>query len=931
MYTKEEARQKIKGLIDRYERLKASGEIEAFYGKGKEANTKKDFIEPLFKYLNWDVRDAREVSTEEAVIGGEVDYGFFIDGVPKFFLEAKSMGENLDHWKQKALAYGINRRVTWIILTNFKDLIVFNCEWEEKDVSKCQLWQTTTTIRDMFYNFDNLWLLSKDAFLEGSLDKYAEDIGRKKIRKSIDKILLDRMLGWRRLISDDIVKNYRDMYSEEVIDEVVQRFLVRLLFIRNCEERFEARMLQPYLKAYEIRKKPIFNNLLKVFDYYNKEYDSDIFKPTELDRITISDTVLSKVLHELHYTPDGFEYRFNIIPADIMGYLYEQYLGHILRKTPKHAKLREGTAHKKEQGIYYTPKYIVDYIVQNTLGELLKQKGMTADKIRILDPACGSGSFLISAFDVLNEYHSQKEESRQAKLDPSNIEVVFTKKKEILQNNIFGVDLDSKAVEIAQLNLLLKAAEKKHRLPTLQNNIKCGNSLIDDEKFTPRPFSWNDQFSQIMKDGGFDVMIGNPPYVRQEELSGIKPYLEANFEVYQGTADLFVYFFERELKLLKDGGYFGMIVSNKWLKAGYALNLRRFLSKYWIEQFIDFGDLNVFQDATTYPCIIIIRKINKPNPKIKVCQVKTLNFDSLQAYVKENQFEVNQKDLDENGWNFSEVESSGLLQKIKAESLPLKEYVKGDVYRGILTGLSKAFIVDEKTKEELIRQDPKSAEIIKPFLTGKEVRRYRIDFKKTHVILTKIGVDIKRYPAVLKWLEKFKPELEKRWDKGNYWYELRSCDYYDLFEKPKLIYGVITTQPRFTIDEKGYFANNANFFIPIADKKLLGILNSKFGWFLISNTCTQIRGGYQLIWKYFGNVPIAKTKSPELEKLVGKMLSPNQRLNEIGDKKTDERAKLEEEIKKTDAEIDSLVYKLYGLTNEERKIIEESLPKVKGS
>lgn len=198
-----------------------------------------------------------------------------------------------------------------------------------------------------------------------------------------------------------------------------------------------------------------------------------------------------------------------------------------------------------------------------------------------------------------------------------------------------------------------------------------------------------------MDEGGFDVVIGNPPYVRQEELGEIKPYLEANYETYQGTADLFVYFFEKELKLLKEDGYFGMVVSNKWLRAGYGKNLRKFLTEFWIEELIDFGDLRVFADATIYPCIIIIRKIKKPNPKVRICKIETLGFGSLVEYVRNNSFFINQSELSEKEWNIQKKEGSELLKKIRSAGLPIEVYVDAKINRGIVTGFNDAFIIDE--------------------------------------------------------------------------------------------------------------------------------------------------------------------------------------------------------------------------------------------
>ena len=401
-------------------------------------------------------------------------------------------------------------------------------------------------------------------------------------------------------------------------------------------------------------------------------------------------------------------------------------------------------------------------------------------KSRVLDPACGSGSFLIKAFDVLNEYYKEHDENyKQTQLDLES-GIPFKTKSRILQNNIFGVDLDKQAVEIAQLNLLLKIAEKGHRFPLLEQNIKTGNSLVDDEEIAGSvAFKWKQEFRMVMDEGGFDVVIGNPPYVRQEELSEIKPYLEANYETYQGTADLFVYFFEKELKLLKENGYFGMIVSNKWLRAGYGKNLRRFIAEFWIEELIDFGDLRVFADATIYPCIIIVKKIKKHNPKMRICKMATLDFGSLESYVENNSFFINQDDLNEKEWNIQNRDGNELIRKIRSSGLPIEEYVSAKIYRGILTGLNEAFIIDEETRSELIQKEPESANIIKPVLSGSEIKRYSSLSKSKYLIFIPWHFPLhkgqisgasrdaeesfeKNYPAIYQYLISFKEKLESR-------------------------------------------------------------------------------------------------------------------------------------------------------------------------
>ena len=926
--SKEQAKEEVKKLVDKYNRILESGSIKRY----KEEDTKAEFIEPLFEALGWDVRNTEnddEVVREEKISKGRVDYSFRINGIPKFFLEAKALKEDLDNIKfvEQAVNYSWHKGCTWAVLTDFERIKIFNAELKKPNPLQAQFGQTLPC-QLFLEKFDQLWLLSRESFEKKILDAEAEKWNKKFKKIPVDRQLLDDLTKFRDLLNKNILKNNSSKsLSGDELDEAVQRIIDRLIFIRTIEDKeLEAPMLQSAVR--EDLNRRVYEKLNLIFRKIDDIYNSKLFTPHLCENLEIDDEVLSKVINGLFNTSDNsVHYDFSAIDADVLGNIYEQYLGHILKKTDKRAKLAEGKAHRKEQGIYYTPTYVVDYIVKNTVGELAKDKKFDLKNIRILDPACGSGSFLMKAFDCLVTLDKKNNgEVERTKLDLTGASATYDRKVDILNNNIFGVDLDPKAVEIAQLNLLLKAAEKKHRLPTLQENVKVGNSLIDDSAIAGnRAFKWEEQFKEIMDNGGFDVVIGNPPYVRQEELLTIKPYLESNYGVYHSMADLFVYFFERELKILKEGGYFGMIVSNKWLKTGYGQKLRKFLSPYWIEQFIDFGDLKVFQDATTYPCIIIIKKVKKQNPKIKYCRVQTLEFDSIDNYTRFNQSLINQNTLNNESWNFKNNDESNILNKIKDSSTPLKEYVKGEVYRGILTGFSEAFIINEDTKIKLIQKDKHSSEIIKPFLMGKEVRKYSVDFQNKYVILTKIGVDIKLYPAILEHLVQYKKQLEKRWDKGEHWYELRACDYYSLFEKPKLIYGVMTTTPRFTLDFEGYYANNANFFIPLVDKSLLAILNSKLGWFLIRNTCTEIQGGYQLIWKYFGNVSITKNKSNLLEKLVDKILSLNKHINKLKNKQTDQKAQLEKEIQKLDNEIDEEVYKLYGITEEEKKIIEESL------
>ena len=526
------------------------------------------------------------------------------------------------------------------------------------------------------------------------------------------------------------------------------------------------------------------------------------------------------------------------------------------------------------------------------------------EKLRILDPACGSGSFLIGAYQYLLDWHRdwyvadnpQKWAGGKSPVlyqaHGSEWRLTTAERRRILLNNIYGVDIDPQAVEVTKLSLLLKVLEgeseqtlsrqlklfQERALPDLDSNIKCGNSLIgpdyyqgrqaslfdEEERLRVNVFDWQAEFPAIMKSGGFDAVIGNPPYVRQEMLGEFKEYLQGHYKVYHGIADLYAYFIERGITLLRAGGLFSYIVANKWMRANYGEPLRGWLKSQDIKQIIDFGDLPVFQQATTYPCILVVsrpeqiplnppfakgedKKNKKHNPPFEkgvggfsVTQVKTLSFESLESYIHDNHYTISHASLDNGGWSLSDDRTQTLLDKLKAKGVPLGEYVQGKIYRGVKTGLNEAFVIDEETKTRLIAEDPKSAELIKPFLAGRDIKRYQAPISDKYLIFTRRGINIQEYPAIEKHLLQFKERLmpkPKDWQGsvwkgrkgGAYkWYEIQdTIDYYKEFEREKILCPEIANGARFTLDTDGFYANNKIFLMPGAPRYLLGLLNSK--------------------------------------------------------------------------------------------------------
>ncbi len=442
---------------------------------------------------------------------------------------------------------------------------------------------------------------------------------------------------------------------------------------------------------------------------------------------------------------------------------------------------------------------------------------------------------------------------------------------------------------------------------------------------------------------GFDCVIGNPPYVRQELLGIQKNYFELRYRVYHGMADLYSYFIERGITLLNDNGIFGIIVANKWMRANYGEPLRKWLKQQTIHEIIDFGDLQVFESVTTYPCILIAGKPSKNIGSIDVTNVKSLSFDSLQNYVQQNRELILKNSLDDSGWNLASETETNLLDKLKQNSKPLGKYVDGKIYRGVLTGLSEAFVIDESTKDQLIVEDYKNTEVIKPFLAGRDIKRYQpVNFNKYLIFFPK-GYTNKKgnypknawkwlqeyYPSIANYLEPYKAKGEKRFDKGDYCWELRACDYYDEFENPKIIYQVFQVKPCFVWDENGCYCNNSIWIIPQNDKYLLAILNSSLGWYMISTYCTKIQNGYQLIYKYFEKLLIKNIDFSIQEEKSNhdKIINQVDQLLQLNQEKQD--CKLESRLNQIQSKIDycedrinAIVYELYGLTEEEIKIVE---------
>ncbi len=718
--------------------------------------------------------------------------------------------------------------------------------------------------------------------------------------------------------------------------------------------------------------------------------------------LVIDDKVLKEILRTLYY-PDS-PYEFSVLPADILGQVYEQFLGKVIRLVPygkgQRAVVEEKPEVRKAGGVFYTPTFIVDTILRQTLGKLLAtltlrqvagqapRLGHKVAPVRVADIACGSGSFLLGAYQYLLDWYlaayladgAQKwATGRNARLFQTargEWRLTITERKRILLDHIYGVDIDPQAVEVTKLSLLLKVLEGESEqtlnpqlallpdrvLPDLSNNIKCGNSLIgpdfyegqqmalldDEAALRVNVFDWPVEFAQVFADGGFDVIIGNPPYIRMETFKELKAYLKSHYACHDERSDLYAYFIERAHTLLMSGGRFGMIVSNKFLRANYGRPLREYLRhNVAFERVIDFAGLPVFAGATVRTIILITKRAtDEPSSILYAPPLSSDGFSSVasgllsvEEAVEERTYPVGSEMLAQAVWSFAEQRDESLLERLRTSYSILGEYCNGQICMGVKSGLQEAFVIDESTRQAILDSNPIAAEIIKPFVNGRDVRRYDIKYRNLYLIYTHHGIEISRYPAIEQHLRPFKSALSRRATRQE-WYELQQPQlrFARFMDSPKIIFPDIATTTRFTLDDAGYYGSNTIYFIPRRDYYLLGLLNSRLGQFYFVRTCAGLEGKNDVYLRFFGQYmegfpirtidftnPTDVARHARMVSLVEHMLDLHKRVavEQVPHIKT----MLQRQIEATDQQIDQLVYELYSLTDEEIKIVEEGASK----
>ncbi|OGE19678.1 hypothetical protein A3D83_02235 [Candidatus Daviesbacteria bacterium RIFCSPHIGHO2_02_FULL_41_10] len=878
---------KIQSLVDKYKSLDS---IQI--SKYTEEETKKGFIEPLFTALGWDFTTKDEISAEESQLsGGRVDYGFYLEGRIKFYVEAKSLKSDLhnEEYAKQAIRYSWNKGVDWAILTDFESIKVFYTQDPNQTLFSKLVFEIGF---DEYINrFDQLRLLSKEALEANELDLYAQKHGKKMQKVLVGDQLYKHLNECRQMLIEKL-GTWNEIKDQKLLDEGVQKLLDRLIFIRVAEDRgIEPPTLIPLLRAWESNKngKSLYESMIDKFRELDNIYNSNLFTKHTFEKWNESPGVTEKVIETFQGKAGYYEYDFKIMPADVLGAVYENYLGHRLAASQKGVSLDKDAKKRKEQGIYYTPAFIVDYIVRNALKPVLDKCRSIDDlkKIKVLDPACGSGSFLIKALELINEKYK----------DFKNAGDELTK-IQILKENIYGVDLDEQAVEIARLNLLLSTLETKMKLPKLDKNIRNGNSLISgsDEELQKyfgknfrdkKPFNWEEEFSEVFEQGGFDVIIGNPPYVFGgnygiENLD--KEYFKSNFISGNGKINLFTLFIEKSLKLLKNEGLLSFIIPNTFLRVTSYEKMREYVLKNsCIKQIVDLGT-DIFEGAVTSSIIILFEK-----------QLKNIadNAIEIKSGLNGKPLEVRQREFNRRSFVFSlnnNPKELQILSKLEVDTTPL-----GNLCSELIFG-----VVITKNRNELVSNVQHPG--FKPFLEGKDISRYHIRPVKKYLDYTPSKIHRPRTTKIFESKEKL---LIQRITGGDTPLKV-AYDNKQFYNKESINNLILK--------------NNVSYSI----KYILGILNSKLiNWFYKTRFTNASILTVNISKEYLAQIPIKEASNivqRSITAFADKMLLLNNALLTEAEN-SNKWHEIKTEIERTNTKIDEEVYKLYCLTPEEIAIV----------
>ncbi|SFE92247.1 Eco57I restriction-modification methylase domain-containing protein [Thermoflexibacter ruber] len=947
LVTKEEAKEKIRELIEKFESQKEYFKTLEY----NETQTRKDFIDPFFRALGWDIDNKkgklesyRDVKLEDKIrVSGRTkspDYAFNVNGKRTFFVEAKKPAVPIKEQPEPAIQvrnYAWNASLLISVVTDFEEFAIYDCTRKPRKHDRA----ITKRLKYIHYTqylqeFDFLWdTFAFENVEKGSITAYGQKYADLKNAEPVDKAFLKSLEDWRTYLATNIAQLNKNLEEYE-LNFAVQQTIDRIVFLKVCEDRMLEK--EGSLIA-QIKKGNYYQNLYQYFVLADQKYNSGLFdlkKDTVTANLHIDNKVIKSIIEELYGEDEnGITFNFNIIPVEILGYAYEQFLGKVIYLTSANsAKIEEKPEVRKAGGVYYTPQYIVDYIVKETLGEVIAGKTpQEISAIKVLDPACGSGSFLLGAYQYLLDYHLSYYQAHPSPLGKAkggtdtltpDGKLTTAEKKRILLNNIFGVDIDAQAVEVTKLSLLLKALEgeteasihaslklfNERVLPSIDDNIQCGNSLIGTDFYnsglflTPKEerkinvFDWKIAFKEVFRQGGFDVVMGNPPYrtlqlgkKQESEKEYLLNYYKTKFPYsFSYKVNLFALFMERMVFLLKSKqSYASFIVPSTFHNSFYFKSLRKFLLEKGSFSSIYDIRFKVFNQAEIGGNSIFVYHLDKYNSKIqlkiaenrdefKIPKITTITTEDI---LQNEHFNINffTKDL-----RFEE--------KFKRLSfVKLGEIAK--IYQGIITGNNQKFLAEKRVSSDW-----------QPILRGRDINRYSISYSNIYVY--------------------YKPE--ELWSNANE----------KMFRVPEKIISRQTSDKLVaTLDTNSYFSLDSTHVIHLKNdifslKYLLGIFNSKLLNFIYQSKVNE--GGRVFAQVKVVNLkvlpirlidfnnPTEKQAHDEIVKFVGMLLELNKRLHKAT--LPSDIRQLQARIQAAERQIDQLIYQLYELSPEEIKLID---------
>ncbi|MBK9094909.1 MAG: N-6 DNA methylase [Anaerolineae bacterium] len=941
-----------------------------------EAAVRHQFIDPFFAALGWDVNNTqgfaeqyKEVVHEDKVLVGDAtkapDYSFRIGKERKFFVEAKKPSVNIKHDIEPAYQlrrYAWSAKLPLSILTDFEEFSVYDCRMRPDKSDKA------ATGRILLLNFTDYvarWdeiagIFSKAAVWQGALDRFAVAKAGKRGTAEVDDEFLAEIERWRELLARNLVLRNPHLRGHDV-NWAVQQTIDRIVFLRICE----ARNLETYeqLRAL-LNGGHTYARLGELFRRADLRYNSGLFHFSEErgraeapDTLTpgleIDDRVLKDIIEHLYYPQSPYE--FSVLPADILGHVYERFLGKVIRLTPgRQVKIEEKPEVRKAGGVYYTPTYIVDYIVRQTVGPLLEGKtpahGRSPGSLpRVADIACGSGSFLLGAYQYLLDWHLAyylEEPERWLKGKRPALERVsggatrltIEERKRILMDHLYGVDIDPQAVEVTKLSLLLKVLEGEgvagqlslgveRVLPDLGRNIKCGNSLIGPEFYDGKldlpddetarrvnAFDWKKEFPEVMTAGGFDAVIGNPPWGGDidRELDYFHTRYPATTKEHTDSYKLFV---DRGLQLARTGGLISMIIPNTLLRQRRLKDVRSLMLQHKIVALVDLGE-DVFEGVVAPSCIYVVEKNHAAtdHQTLIIDVARLAKFDRVEVLTRKK-FQggaYEQRSFQEN----ADLEFRAVPQDTRVPAIALGDFQylackdAGINYQRVSVGMR------EKGKSDLANR-----------------LLYEGERQKDDDKMFWKGTDINRY-----WIA----EATSRFCRPYYQRFVRDNEVVHLGQKvynatPKILLRQTADRIIATIDYQGVWFGRSIIAIVPSDKSdyrieyFLGVLNSRYFEWLYERTVQETG-------RVFAQVKLSKLKQLPIRtinftdpadaarhdrmiSLVTQMLDLHKRLAAEGI--PHEKAALQRRIEATDRQIDALVYELYGLTDAEIAVVEQ--------